>query len=112
MNNTKLVLNICTYHHEEYVRKNLKLLMSSWFFDWDDFEYYGKLDVFIVDNACEIDDTCFGSVVDASLNSLIHPIRNRNTGGAGGFQRGIEEIRRLNDKKNFSHVIFMDDDVS
>ncbi len=110
--NVNLALIICTYYREEYVRKNLKLLTSSRFFDRDDFECFGKIDIFIVDNAGEIDDTCFGSVVDDSLNSFIHPIRNRNTGGSGGFQRGIEEIRRLNDEKHFTHVIFMDDDVS
>lgn len=112
MNNVNLALNICTYHREEYVYKNFKILTLSQFFCRGYFEYFGKIDIVIIDNAGEIDDTCFGSVVDDSLNSFIHPIRNRNTGGSGGFQRGIEEIRRLNDEKHFTHVIFMDDDVS
>lgn len=37
-----------------------------------------------------------------------HLVYNKNTGGSGGFQRGIEEIRK---QKGFTHVIFMDDDV-
>lgn len=108
----KIALNICTFHREECIQNNLMKLMSSRFFDRDYFEYFCKLEIFIIDNAGEIDNTCFGSVSDVSLNKYIHPIKNRNTGGSGGFQRGMEEIRRLNNEKHFTHVIFMDDDVS
>lgn len=38
-----------------------------------------------------------------------HLVYNKNTGGSGGFQRGIEEIRK---QEGFTHVIFMDDDVA
>ena len=112
MNDVRIALNICTYKREDYVRKNLALLLASRFFDRSDSEYYGRLDIYIVDNASGIDNTCFGAVEKEALSEYIHPIRNRNTGGSGGFQRGIEEIRKDDARKHFSHVIFMDDDVS
>ena len=43
-------------------------------------------------------------------DEFVRVIPNRNTGGSGGFQRGLEEIRKS--RTDFSHVIFMDDDVS
>jgi GT2 family glycosyltransferase len=76
-------------------------LLSSRFFDQEDQEYYGCLEIFVVDNASEL-------VLDEKHEKL-HLIKNRNTGGSGGFQRGIEEIRKYD---NFTHVIFMDDDVT
>lgn len=96
-----LALNICTYHRETFIRKNLALLRQSSFFDEQNVKYYGKLHIFIVDNASEL---------QLQEDKYTHIIYNENSGGSGGFQRGIEEIRKSNIA--FSHVIFMDDDVS
>ena len=49
-----LALNICTYHRETFIRKNLALLRQSSFFDEQNAKYYGKLHIFIVDNASEL----------------------------------------------------------
>lgn len=100
MQNIKLALNICTYKREKEIKSNLDLLYTSSFFNSDDKEHYGRLHIFVVDNASEL---------DFDEHEFIHVIKNRNTGGSGGFQRGIEEIRKYDD---FSHVIFMDDDVT
>ena len=43
-----LALNICTYHRETFIRKNLALLRQSSFFDEQNAKYYGKLHIFIV----------------------------------------------------------------
>lgn len=51
-----------------------------------------------------------GSSLQLPESPYVHCIYNRNTGGSGGFQRGIEEIRKRNE--GFTHVIFMDDDVA
>ena len=96
-----LALNICTYHRETFIRKNLALLRQSSFFDEQNAKYYGKLHIFIVDNASEL---------QLQEDEYTHIIYNENSGGSGGFQRGIEEIRNSNIA--FSHVIFMDYDVS
>ena len=100
-NSVHLALNICTYKRNDDIKKNLALLLSSKFFDDNDEEYFGNLEIFIVDNASEL---------QLERHEKVHLFYNPNTGGAGGFQRGIEEIRKYNDK--FTHVIFMDDDVS
>lgn len=95
-----LALNICTYHREDYIYRNLEMLQNSLFFDKKCKEYYGRLHIFIIDNAQEL---------QLKENAYTHLVYNENTGGSGGFQRGIEEIRK-NDQ-TFTHVIFMDDDV-
>ena len=100
MRNILLALNVCTYHRRDYIEKNIKKLLSSDFFVDDGSVYYGKLHIFVVDN---------GSELHGCDNERVHVFHNRNTGGSGGFQRGIEEIRKY--PCNFSHVIFMDDDV-
>ena len=99
-NQIKLALNICTFRREKYLVKNLSMLKASRFFDHQDEEYYGRLHIFVIDNACEL---------DLPDSKFIHYTGNKNTGGSGGFQRGIEEIRAY--KEEFTHVIFMDDDV-
>ena len=102
MNDVKLALIICTYNRRDYVIKNLKLLKSSHFFDSEAVDYYRRLEIFVIDNASEL---------NLEHTDLCHYYSNRNTGGAGGFQRGIEEVRRQNAYSHFTHVIFMDDDV-
>lgn len=96
-----LALNICTYHREEFISKNLSQLMRSRFFDPLDKRYFSHLHIFITDNASEI---------HIVKNPFVHISHNHNTGGAGGFQKGLEEIRKSDIA--FSHVIFMDDDVT
>ena len=98
-NEVKIALNICTYQREEYIHRNLSLLRASYFFDWRKTDYYGKLHIFIVDNARQL---------KIREDDYTHLVYNKNTGGSGGFQRGIEEIRK---QEGFTHVIFMDDDV-
>ena len=101
-NQIKLALIICTYRREEYIKKNIEKLSNTRFFDANYPEHYGRLEIFVVDNAREL------SVQDSEL---VHFFKNRNTGGSGGFQRGIEEVRRADTDRRFSHAIFMDDDV-
>lgn len=81
---------MCTFKREKFINNNIKL------FD----KLLGKIDVFIIDNAHSLDGI--------NLNN-IHLIKNKNTGGAGGFTRGIIEI--LSNYKECTHVLLMDDDV-
>ena len=100
MKNINIVVNICTYHRNDFVEHNISKLLQSKFFDLTDRDYYGKLHIFVIDNGCEL---------ECHDGDFLHVFHNKNTGGSGGFQRGIEEIRNSN--IDFSHVIFMDDDV-
>lgn len=99
MNKVNLALNICTYKREHNLKNNLEALKNSEFFNPDNPHYYNKLHIFVIDNASEL-------ALDYFPN--LHFFHNSNTGGSGGFQRGIEEIRKIS---GFTHVIFMDDDV-
>ena len=100
MNRVRLALNICTYKREQILRKNLEVLKGSEFFNPRNKHYYNKLEIFVIDNASEL-------TLDPFSN--LHFFHNPNTGGSGGFQRGIEEIRKYD---IFTHVVFMDDDIS
>lgn len=93
-NEVKIALNICTFQREEFIHRNLSLLQASDFFNPDNPQYYGRLHIFVVDN---------GSSLQLPESPYVHCIYNRNTGGSGGFQRGIEEIRKRNE--GFTHVI-------
>ncbi len=98
-----LALNICTFHRNLQLERNLVKLEKSLFFDVDT-SYGGKMKIFVTDNG---DD--FGRDHE---NSRIRICRNSNRGGGtGGFTRGLEEICK--DQKSFpyTHVVFMDDDV-
>ncbi|MGN1167606.1 MAG: glycosyltransferase [Lachnospiraceae bacterium] len=100
MRNIILAVNICTYHRRDYIEKNISKLLSSLFFLDVNSKYYGRLHIFVVDNGAEI---------PICNTEYVHYFHNRNTGGSGGFQRGLEEIRNF--PVDFTHVIFMDDDV-
>ena len=84
-NEVKIALNICTYQREEYIHRNLSLLRASYFLIGEKPNYYGKLHIFIVDNARKL---------KIREDEYTHLVYNKNTGGSGGFQRGIEEIRK------------------
>lgn len=94
-------LIICTYHRIEAVQKNREIISKSSFFDKSS-EYYKGLDLKIIDNGSELEDT------DEDGIEIIH---NENTGGSGGFARGILESRRESEKYGTTHIVFMDDDV-
>ncbi len=102
MREINIAVIICTYHRKECVTRNVEYLESSFFFEETKLDYYGHLEVFVIDNASEL------NIHD---KKFVHYVKNRNTGGAGGFQRGVEEVRKRSEAVNFTHVLFMDDDV-
>lgn len=55
MKNINIVVNICTYHRNDFVEHNISKLLQSKFFDLTDRDYYGKLHIFVIDNGCELD---------------------------------------------------------
>lgn len=95
-----IAVNICTYHRKEYILKNVNKLLKSKFFDENEIDYYGRLHIFITDN---------GSELENFANEFVHLSYNSNTGGSGGFQKGLECIRASG--LPFTNVVFMDDDV-
>jgi GT2 family glycosyltransferase len=93
----KIAIVVCTYKRELYVHKNMGLIENNLLHK----PYIGdKFEIFIIDN---------GRSLNEFKNPKIHLISNKNAGGSGGYTRGIIEV--LKRKSDFSHIIFMDDDV-
>ncbi|OQY31468.1 MAG: hypothetical protein B6241_13900 [Spirochaetaceae bacterium 4572_59] len=85
----------CTYNRDEFLFPNLKVIRNS---------EIENLDVFVVDNASRIDESSIKEFGDDFY--LFH---NPNTGGSGGFTRGLMEA--LKSDVSYTHVLFMDDDI-
>lgn len=93
----KIAAVISTYKRELYVHKNVQLL-EKYLLNKSDIG--DRFEIFIIDH---------GKTLSDIENHKIHLIQNKNAGGSGGYTRGIIEV--LKRKKEFSHIIFMDDDV-
>lgn len=92
---------ICTYKRNEAIKVVIEQLTKSAFFEPLS-KMYGKLSIKVVDNASEL------SEVRQKYFKVFH---NPNTGGSGGFTRGIMETRDDEYENGITHVVFMDDDV-
>ena len=93
-------LDICTFRREEFVRRNMEILKKSVAVPGSPLN--GKVEVFISDN---------GNTLDEDFGENIHVFPNKNTGGAGGFGRGMMEILNAENYNKFTHIIMMDDDI-
>lgn len=100
----KIALDICTFKREVFVTKNVKELYDS-FLSKPESGMSDNLEIFISDNAKTLNQK------DVLLCDKIHIFLNKNTGGAGGFTRGMIEIMKCRDKHRITHVLVMDDDV-
>ena len=95
----RMSLSITTFNRQEYVRKtvhNVLDLVS------DNAALNGKVRVLVVDNAQNV-------TFDAAADAPLTVIPNGNLGGAGGFARGLIELRKAGWA---THVLFMDDDIT
>ena len=104
--NIRIALLITTFNGTKDLARNLNVLKKSAFFSREVPGYlhhlYGCLDIYIVDNKSRL------PLKDEKHLKIFH---NKNTGGTGGFTRGITELRKRADSSGITHVIFMDDDV-
>ena len=101
-NDIFIALNICTYRREEYLKNNITKLKNE-ILNNPNSSLYNKLEVFIADNGKTLGDNI--------TTDKIHVFPNANTGGSGGFTRGLEEILAVSDEKKITHTIFLDDDI-
>lgn len=85
----------CTYKREKYIIENVNYLLEN-LNKQSDFEWK----IIVADNARTLSTSDFAG--DIVL------IPNGNTGGSGGFKRGMETARGIG---GFTHFILMDDDV-
>ena len=94
-NSVNCAIIFCTFKREKYIVGNVNYLLEN-LGKQSDFEYK----IIVVDNAKTLSLTDFAG--DITL------IPNENTGGSGGFKRGMEAAREIG---GFTHFILMDDDV-
>ncbi|MCD7865031.1 MAG: glycosyltransferase [Clostridiales bacterium] len=101
INPVRLSLVICTYQRNRQVLRNMDKVRGSRFFDPES-EWYHCLRLRVVDNASEL------TQIEEPYIRLYH---NPNTGGSGGFIRGIQETVDALPEEGSTHVLLMDDDV-
>lgn len=95
---TRTAVIFCTFKAEQYINNNVARLKS--YFDGNP-EMADVYDVFVVDNGKTLSNEI------ESDNIFLFP--NKNTGGSGGFARGILEA--IQSDSGYTHVILMDDDI-
>ena len=100
----KIALNVCTFRRELFVKKNMDMLINKVFNSSKYSEFQENLEVFIIDNAKTLNKSDF-------QNQHIHLFANQNVGGAGGFTRGLLEIKEREKLLNITHALLMDDDI-
>ncbi len=96
-------LVICTYKREKFIENNLQLLKQNILCNIDS-PLCNNLHIFISDNGQTLD-------IDGLSMNKIHIFSNKNTGGSGGFTRGLVEIINNESSLPITHVLLMDDDV-
>ena len=102
-NPVKLAIGICTFRREVAVTGNINCLLRE-IINNPVSPLKDKLEIYIADNGQTLD-------IDTFDSDKVHILPNPNLGGAGGFTRTMIESM-FNDKtKEFTHVIFMDDDI-
>lgn len=89
---------VCTYRREAFVRENTARLGE--YLDSRP-QLASAINVFVVDNGRTLSPD--------DLPPSVRLIPNDNTGGAGGFTRGLREIL---EEGGYTHFLFMDDDIA
>ena len=103
LNPAKLALGICTFRKEEFVIGNVNRVLRDIINDSSS-PFYDKLEIYISDNGKTLRQNQFDS-------DKVHIFPNPNLGGVGGFTRTMIEAMFYDKAKDFSHIIFMDDDI-
>lgn len=99
----KIGIDICTFKRERFVENNLMLLNKN-IIQNPESPLYGHLEVFVSDNGKTLD-------LEKLSNEHIHMVQNKNTGGAGGFTRGLMEMIKNGNPTGVTHPLLMDDDI-
>ncbi len=101
INPINLALSTTTFKNEQYILPNIELVKDG--ISKEDGPISDHFHMFVVDNGQTLDHT---SLSDELVTVLLNP----NTGGSGGFARGM--MAATETPGQFTHIILMDDDVS
>lgn len=106
---SSIMVDICTYKRESYVTRNMKTITE--FLDKkENSDIAENIHIAIVDNGktlSEFDE--LQSIISAHPYITVYP--NPNTGGSGGFTRGMKEALARKEELSLTHVLLMDDDA-
>ena len=101
VNRVDLALSTTTFKNERYIIPNIDLVKEG--ISKEGGPIRDHFHMFVVDNGQTLDS--------ASLSDdLVTVLPNPNTGGSGGFARGM--MAATETPNQFTHIILMDDDVS
>ena len=119
-------IDICTFRRETYVLRNLKQ-MTERLLDREDEEAGRHFRLWVIDNGQTLDkyeplqkylkelaypeDTDEEREGNRDIRDRVRIIPNKNSGGAGGFTRGMVEILNEKERLGLTHVLLMDDDA-
>ena len=101
INPINLALSTTTFKNEQYILPNIELVKAGIF--KEDGPIRDHFHMFVVDNGQTLDHTSLS-------DELVTVLPNPNTGGSGGFARGM--MAATETPGQFTHIILMDDDVS
>ena len=101
INDVRVALCTTTFKNEKYIIPNIDLVKRG--IAAEGAPVAGNFHMFVVDNGRTLD-------VDALTDDVVTVLPNPNTGGSGGFARGM--MAATEHEGEFTHVIVMDDDVS
>lgn len=99
---------VCTYKRESYVLRNLKQITA---FLAKPENQDLRLCYWLIDNGRTLTEHDEIRELAKSYPDVIRIIPNSNTGGAGGFTRGMMEAIREKEALGLTHVLLMDDDA-
>ena len=102
LNPVDIDLVMCTFKREEYIKRNITLLKKN-FLERKKYNASGHYNIIVVDNGQTLDEK---EIETKDGRIKLYP--NLNTGGSGGFSRGMIESLKQN---RATHILFMDDDV-
>jgi len=93
---SKIGVVFCTFKREKYVSANVKRINK---FLLENPSIANKIGIFVIDNGKTLKE-------EEVEGAMLFP--NANTGGSGGFTRGIKEVCS---RKEYTHFLLMDDDI-
>ncbi len=100
VDDVRIAVAICTYKREDYIQTNIEQIRKR-ILQNNKSLLHSRLDIIVIDN---------GQTLNFDFKDIqLYP--NRNTGGTGGFTRGLIEALQQREEKSYTHVLLMDDDV-
>lgn len=103
-------IDICTYHRETYVERNL-IALHQRLLERSELDVHDQVWIYIVDNGNSLDQHQGIRKLETASEGRIRIFPNKNSGGAGGFTRGMLETLKNKERLSLTHVLLMDDDA-